>query len=403
MRHRVMLALVVVAAVQATPAAAQRRGQSDWIELRSANRTVVISDAGEPAARELLARINRVRETISAGLGDLVRDLDEPLLVIAPRDVNGMRELVGDAAKRNRGLLVAASLPAPYSHHLAVRAGTRESRRDEILMHEYLHRVTQVNVGDAAAWLDEGLSEFWSTIELHEHGVRVGRELPRHARTLRSQRLIPLRDLMEVSRGRYDLADGRLALFYAQSWALVHYLVTRSASSKVSYAPSPPALDSLEKDFQSYVRAGRFDPIDLPQSDRVAPITGEPRVRALSDAEAFALRASVAVYGEAPAVGLELAEHALRVEPSQPLALEVKGVYFFLTNRPDEARTWLKAAAEHPSATFRAHYYYAVLNTGTPLVAEIHLKKALELKPGFQPALVRLRSFTKFHQLLCLC
>ena len=107
-----MLALVVVAAVQATPAAAQRRGQSDWIELRSANRTVVISDAGEPAARELLARIDRVRETISAGLGDLVRDLDEPLLVIAPRDVNGMRELVGDAAKRNRGLLVAASLPA---------------------------------------------------------------------------------------------------------------------------------------------------------------------------------------------------------------------------------------------------------------------------------------------------
>jgi Tfp pilus assembly protein PilF len=120
-------------------------------------------------------------------------------------------------------------------------------------------------------------------------------------------------------------------------------------------------------------------------------------------AEAFALRASVAVYGETPGVGLELAERALRVEPSQPLALEVKGVYFFLTNRPDEARTWLKAAAEHPSATFRAHYYYAVLNAGTPLVAETHLRKALELKPGFQPALVRLRSFTRFHQNLCLC
>ena len=397
MRHRVMLALMVVAAVQTTPAAAQRRGQSDWIELRSANRTVMISDAGEPAARELLARIDRVRETISAGLGDLVRDLDEPLLVIAPRDVNGMRELVGDAAKRNRGLLVAASLPAPYSHHLAVRAGTLESRRAEILMHEYLHRVTQVNVGDAAAWLDEGLSEFWSTIEPNEHGVRVGRELPRHARTLRSQPLIPLRDLMAVSRGRYDLAGGRLALFYAQSWALVHYLVTRSASSKVSYAPSPPELDSLEKDFQSYVRAGRFDAIDLPRSDRVAPVAAEPIVRVLTQAEAFSLRASVTVYGEKPGVGFELAERALRLDPSQPLALEGKGVYFFLTNRPDEARMWLKAAAEHPSASFRAHYYYAVLNMGAPLVAQTHLKKALELKPGFAPALERLRSFAKIH------
>jgi hypothetical protein len=397
MRHRVLPALVLVAALQPTPAAAQRRGPTDWIELRSANSTVVVSDAGEAAARELLARIDRVRETISVGLGDLVRDLDEPLLVIAPRDVNGMRELVGDAAKRNRGLLVAASLPAPYSHYLAVRAGARESRRDEILMHEYLHRVTQVNLGDAAAWLDEGLSEFWSTIELHEHGVRVGRELPRHARTLQPQLLIPLRDLMEVSRGRYDLAGGKLALFYAQSWALVHYLVTRSASSKVSYAPATPDLDSLEKDFQSYVRAGRFDAIDLPRVDRAAPIAGEPRVRALGEAEALALRASVAVYGEKPGVGFELAERALRLDRSQPLALEVKGVYFFLTNRPDEARMWLKAAAEHPSATFRAHYYYAVLNMGAPLVAQTHLKKALELKPGFAPALERLRSFAKIH------
>jgi hypothetical protein len=264
-------------------------------------------------------------------------------------------------------------------------------------MHEYLHRVTQVNLGDAAAWLDEGLSEFWSTIELHEHGVRVGRELPRHARTLRSQRLIPLRDLMEVSRGRYDLADGKLALFYAQSWALVHYLVTRNAPSKISYAPRTPELDSLEKGFQSYVRAGRFDAIDLPGPHRVAPVAAEPILRVLTQAEAFALRASVAVYGEIPGVGFELAERALRLDPSQPLALEVIGVHFFLTNRPDEARTWLKAAAEHPSASFRAHYYYAVLNMDAPLVAQTHLKKALELKPGFAPALERLRSFAQIH------
>ena len=39
MRHRVMLALAIVAAVQPAPAAAQRRGQSGWTELRSANRT----------------------------------------------------------------------------------------------------------------------------------------------------------------------------------------------------------------------------------------------------------------------------------------------------------------------------------------------------------------------------
>jgi Tfp pilus assembly protein PilF len=126
-------------------------------------------------------------------------------------------------------------------------------------------------------------------------------------------------------------------------------------------------------------------------------------LRALSQAEALAIRAGVAVYGERPETGRDLADRALGIDAAQPLALEVKGVYFFLRNRPDEARTWLKTAVDHPSASFRAHYYYAVLNVSTPLVAETHLKRALALKPGFQPAVERLRSFPKLHETLCLC
>jgi hypothetical protein len=309
-----------------------------------------------------------------------------------------MRELVGDAAKRNRALLVAASLPAPYSHHLAVRVATRESRRDQLLMHEYLHQVTQANVDDPPAWLDEGLSEFWSTIEVNDRGARAGRELSHYARTLRSQRLIPLRELMQVRRGRYEAVSGRLGVFYAESWALVHYLITKRDARAIAYAPDVPADPAmLQKAFESYVRAGKFDAIVLPGAARATAAAAPPVMRMLTDAEALALRASVAVYGERPGVALDLAERALRLNPSETLALEVKGVYFFLTNRAGEARIWLKRATEMPSASFRAHYYYAVVSADTPAVAKRHLKRTLELKPGFKPALDRLAAFPELH------
>jgi hypothetical protein len=392
---RAILLALAIQAIQPAPQSAYPP-PSKWLEV-STYRTTVISDAGDREASLLLGRIDQIRNNVAVALGGAARDLDDRLIVAAPRDVGVMRELVGDGARSNRALLVAASLPAPYSHHLAVRAGTRQSRRDEFLMHEYLHRVTQANLGDAPAWLDEGLSEFWSTLKIERDGNRVGGPVSRHVNTLRSQRLIPLAELMKVERGRYDALGGRLGLFYAQSWALVHYLMKMQTTWPV-YAPQlPEDMALLQKSFESFVRTGNFESIYWPRPQTTL-MPGDIAMGMMSapESKVLAVLGSMALYGDRPQTGLSFAERALKLSPAEPLALEVKGIYFFLTNQHDHAREWLKRAVEHPSASFRAHYYYAVLNAGTPAVAETHLKRALELKPGFHPAQQRLQGSQKF-------
>jgi tetratricopeptide (TPR) repeat protein len=206
---------------------------------------------------------------------------------------------------------------------------------------------------------------------------------------LRTQRWIPLAKLIAIRPGQYEEVKGKLGLFYAQSWILVHYLTVAHPANTISYAPTLPSdLAALEKELRSYV--SRRLPT-LAVRLRGASVDSRPAtVRAMTPAAAFSVRASAILYSDRPAAALSLANQALFLNSVDPLALEVKGISYFLSNQRAEARKWLELAASQPSASFRAHYYYGVASADTPAVAEKHLKKALELKPGFKPALQRM-------------
>ena len=402
MSGRALVGVVVSAFAVATLDA--HVAESGWIELTSSTtNTRVVSNAGEPAARQLLASLDTIHDLFARALGDGIRDDGEPLIVVAPRDTNGMRELVGDGAKRNRGLLVAASLPSPYSHHLAVNLDARQARNGQLLRHEYLHQVTRVNVPDPKGWLDEGLSEFWSTLVTDGNDARVGAEIGHHMRALRSQPWIPLATLVAIKPGEYDEVKGRLGLFYAESWLLVHYLTVAEPRRAISYEPQLPAdLSALERRLKSYVASALPTlPIRLKGASGPPPTVS---VRPLSSSESLSVRASAILYSDRRSAAVSLAERALSLDASQALALEVKGISYFLGNQPLDAKKWLQLAVAQPSASFRAHYYYGVVSSDTPELAREHLMRALELKPGFEPARQRLQKPPAlFHIAACAC
>ena len=383
---RVTALLAAGALAAPAPIAGQR--SSGWTEIAAAD-VRVISDADAAQALSLMQRVVQARHLIARATGKSAGDAVEPVLVLAPRGKDGMRQIVGDASRRNPGLLIAAALPSPFGHHFAIRLGAREARSQAVVLHEYVHLVTRQHLGDVPAWLDEGLSDFWSTLTERGERLEAGRPIDRYVRRLRRTRdWIPVADLVKVPRGRYDAVKGKVELFYAESWALVHYLLLRSQPPRIAFAPDLPAdLSSLDHALRAHVRRP-FSGVALE-----APVGGTPAgavVRKLSEAEALATRASVLAYGEKPEGAMSLAVRALSLEPRQPQALEALGIAFFLSNRPEQARAWLRQAVDHERAGYLAHYYYAVLNDATPPIAARHLRRSIELRPGFAPALERL-------------
>jgi hypothetical protein len=93
------------------------------------------------------------------------------------------------------------------------------------LVHEYAHIVLHQKYGHLPMWLEEGLADYYSTIERKRGVVVVGTPLEGRLELLRSSGIsIPLRTLFSSHRENVR-SDPTNDLFYAESWLLVVMLM----------------------------------------------------------------------------------------------------------------------------------------------------------------------------------
>ncbi len=102
----------------------------------------------------------------------------------------------------------------------------RESDPAEVIYHEYVHLLLDVRDAHYPLWLEEGLAEVFSTFSIDKGKVEYGLAKDRHVALLQHSSLLPLDKLFAVTHESPDYnEDGRMGIFYAESWAFTHYLV----------------------------------------------------------------------------------------------------------------------------------------------------------------------------------
>ena len=347
--------------------------------------SVVLSNDSRGAAARVLAELTMAR-TVMTQVAQVESKL--PVRVFAVKDEASLRELVPQYWERRGVRPQAASYAGPYTAFIAVRADLPVPQRFPMLLHEYVHLLTAVQVPDAPAWLDEGLSEFWGSLVLDGNQVIVGRPRPGHLKLLRTRTWLPLNDMLQQDRGTLGADQSEVSMFYAQSWAMVHYLLLgRSATAPLTFAPADRQLGSqFETAIRRYVSDGRFREVAVASS----AASGTPQLaRPISEARALAERANMLVFGERLDAALPLARRALALEPQEPLALEVMGTYFFQRNEPARATEWLDRALAADPASYGTALYLALL-TSSPNERERYLTAAVRAKPDFTLAWQRL-------------
>jgi hypothetical protein len=369
--------------------------QRAWVEARSPN-AIVISDSGADTARRIAGDLEEIRHLMRHVVGDAAVEPGEPVVILAVNGSRGMRELLPQSWERRGPKPAAAASPGPYTPYIAIRADLSAGRRRRFLFHEYVHLLTRNTIEELPAWLDEGLSEFWSALAVRDNGLEVGRSNGGHVSRLNNDRWIPLAELLSRPRGEYRGGGSRVAMQYAQSWALVHYLLLdRNPAAPILFAPAgdPAHVPNLEPILRQLAHSNAF------RTRRAAlppPYSGPViAVRALSEADSAAWRGAFLVHGERPDAAKPLLKKALEIDGSNPIALEGMGTACFRLNEPDQARQWFSRATALESVSYRSHYYYAVLlHSQAPAEARRHLEAALALRPGFQPAVERLKNLT---------
>jgi len=359
-------------------------GKDTWSLVESASIRVISDDSPGVATQVLddLAVTQSLLRQITAA------DPALPLRVFALKDQSSLRAFAPDRLKRGDIHTFGFSHTGPHAAFIALRTDRPASMTAETLRHEYAHVVTAALSPEAPAWLDEGLSEFWGALVVEGDHIVVGRPIARHLEVLRKRKWLPMSAMLQQRRGVLPSNADRVEMFYAQAWAMVHYLLLgQDTNALANYMPSTSTLPAnFEAVVRQYVDNGRFRETAMawqPQAQSPG------RASTISEARALAERAHLLVFGEQPRSALAPAQQALALNPTEPLALEVIGTYHFLNNQPALAREWLTRALAAGPPSYGAAIYMSLLSS-TSVDRERYLRAAIQARPDSDVAWRRL-------------
>lgn len=223
-----------------------------WVRIRSAN-FELFTTAGERNGRDLVLYLEQVR-TFFVQAFDLSGSGSPPLRIVSFRTDKEYQPYSPSK--------VADAFFQPGIDHDYIVMKSAPGELYPTAVHEYTHLLLRQTQLDVPQWLSEGLAELYSNLETDGSQVRVGKPIPSRVQALARERWIDLRAV--IGPGPLSADKKRAAMFYAESWALVHML---SLDSRYS-----PRLRQLFDALQKGDPARAFDkvygkPIERVQAD----------------------------------------------------------------------------------------------------------------------------------------
>lgn len=220
-RARLGLAALVLAGVAAQPASA-----ASWTRLRSQN-FLFVGDAPEGAIHRVARSLEQFRNVMALVLPGASDSSAVPPVVIvfsSDRAFTPFKPRYKGRPIENVGGYMHLSDDVTY-----IAMNVERSRR--AVFHEYTHFLIANTIGVVPPWLNEGLAEFYQMYEDDGGRAAIIRPSFSHLRLLQRRPLMALSELLAVEQDSPHYNEGdRRGIFYAQSWALVHYLAVGSAS-----------------------------------------------------------------------------------------------------------------------------------------------------------------------------
>jgi tetratricopeptide (TPR) repeat protein len=403
---RRMIALLVLFA--GTLSASARDSVDHWFEVRTPH-FVVLTDTNEKQGIRVAAQFERMRSVFHLLMPTASDSAGSPIIVLALKDRKAFQTLEPEAYLAKGQLdLAGLFMRAPDKNYILLRLDAQGEHPFATVYHEYTHFMMRNASEWMPLWLNEGLAEFYQNTDIQEKDVLMGQPSPDDIFYLRQNRLLPLTTLFKVDyTSPYYHEEQKGSIFYAESWALTHYLELNDGQKGTTrlqdYAnllarkedPIAAAqqafgdLNQLQKTLDSYIAQGRFMMFKM---NKVFAVDESAfQVRSISTPDADAIRADVLVYNERTKDAQALIDSTLRDDSNNALAHETMGYLKFREGDMEAARKWYGEAVKLNSQSYLAHYYYATISMRSAATAqdpeiESSLRACMKLNPGFAPS-----------------
>ncbi|HKS28601.1 MAG TPA: tetratricopeptide repeat protein [Pyrinomonadaceae bacterium] len=413
-RHAPVLLTLLALLVTVAPAASAK---DTWTQVRSKN-FLLIGNASEKEIREVATKLEQFRDVASRLLSGANFNSPVPTRVIVFKN--------GSSYKPYKPLYQGK--PANVSgyfqrgrdvNYITLSLEQADDNPYDVIFHEYVHLLVANNLSSTPLWFNEGLSEYYSTFDVTDGDKKawVGKPKGYHVRLLRETKLLPLQTFFSVDHDSplYN-ETSKQSIFYAQSWALIHYLLRGNEGKRapqlnqfIDLVSGGATIEAafqqafqmdfvtLEKELKQYVQRDTY-PVTIATFSRKLEFDTEMQSSPMTEAEALASLGDLLLHINRLEDAEARLQQAVTLDPKLSAAQSSLGIVRLRQRRFAEAKDALQKAVAADPQNYLAHYYYAyaisrmdagegqTIATYTPdelREMRASLKKAIELKPDF--------------------
>ncbi|HEY0545096.1 MAG TPA: tetratricopeptide repeat protein [Pyrinomonadaceae bacterium] len=352
--------------------------RESWTSVRSQNFTLV-GNASEREIRAVALRLEQYRSLLALLFNrDAVAQTVPTTVIVFKND---------DAFKPFRPLyqgrvtdVAGFFQPGHDLNYIAISAERKGDDSYATIFHELVHLFVDRDLRGLPLCLNEGLAEYYGALGISDGGKRVtfGKENAQHLRLLKDKGLLPLESLLAIDYGSadYNEGDGR-KLFYAESWALAHYLLQQDERGGLErfkkfvglLAEGASVRDGMKQAFQSdlaliekelkaYVR---HQPLPTSETSFDAPLEFDEETRSsqIAEAEAQAYLGDLLLHINRTDEAERCLQKSLALNPQLAMAQTTLGMLRVKQQKTDEAIEVLRRAAANNPQNYLAQYYFA--------------------------------------------
>ncbi|MGI8837363.1 MAG: tetratricopeptide repeat protein [Pyrinomonadaceae bacterium] len=379
-----------------------------WLSLRSKN-FLLVGDTNEKQLRQVGMRLEQFREVFAQLFPRAVHSTLVPTTVIVFKSDESYRPFKPNA---NVAGYFQSGPDVNYITLTTELSGSQDPFT--VIFHEYTHLLINNTTPNVPLWFNEGLAEYYSTFKITEDiKLTLGAPISSHVYRLRESKMLPLRTLFKVDeKSPYYNERDKQSVFYAESWALMHYLILGKQGLRAPQMGNllkliaanvleqafqqafAMSFESMEKELREYIKHDRY-PVMSGQFKSKLVVETEMQTAPISEAEAQAYLGDLLLHSNR-ADSERYLQKALTLDP-RPMANASMAMLRLREGKIDQARQMLERVAAN-SQNYLIHYYYAfalsrqsrgdqqLVSGFAPEAAakmRAELKRAMELRPDF--------------------
>ena len=355
--------------------------KDQWLKIESKN-FQLYGNASEKDIRGAATRLEQFREAFQQIFPNLKYNSAIPTIVIIFKDDETFSNFKPVDADGKRSEWAGGYFQSGEDvNYIALSIEGDESETYRTIYHEYIHSLVNNDLGlsNIPAWFSEGIAEYYEQLTIeNDQKVTLGAINEDNLELLRQNKLIPFETFFSID--NYSLnkqgTDG-VGLFYAQAWALTHFLIhdnngTRNPQlskflnlllsgeqSKAAFAGAfQTDYAALEIQLKKYIEQRVFKTQIVNLKNKLTNAV-DLKIAPVSDAEAKATLGDLLYHSERVAEAEAILKEAVALDPSSPNANAVLGVVKAARKSFVEAKKYLEKAIALDNKNYLNYYRYA--------------------------------------------